>query len=314
MGADWLKFRIRPGADANEVRELAAFVSEQYPHGNWIVTPSSFSDDDATRDRWQKALKRLESLLVFPKGCLEDVDYWSCTALTATPGMNLEVALGVQERVVPQLRDVDCCRVYVISDNPVFPIEWRDEAYRIILSTELRDYYDKWRGYIQEVRAGLWRQYLHDLYLFDRVTDEHQYQEIETLVDFARDSLTRTNAWCRKEGLSPIRDRILQFNAVERLKSIREVIPRARFDDAVRAGTVTAEQQQKEARYWELRQTAAVQIKEWNRFVPQKWKVQFPVKIAFGDFLARADCNWLKSFFAWCEQLLDEEYGLFLWA
>jgi hypothetical protein len=314
MGADWLKFRIRPGADANEVREMAAFVSEQYPHGRWIVTPSSFADDDATRDLWQKAVTRLESLLVFPKGCLQDVDYWSYTALTDPPGMNLEVAFGDQEWVAPQLRDVDLCRVYVISHNPVFPIEWRDEAYRIILPADLRDYCDKWRGYIQEVRAGLWRQYLHDLYLFDRVTDGHQYEQVEDLVNGARTSLTRTNAWCRKEGLSPIRDRILRCNAVERLRSIRQATPRPRFADAVRAGTVTAEQQQEEAGYWELRQTAAVQIKEWNRLVPQKWKVQYPVKISFGDFLARADCSWLNGFFAWCEELVGGEYGLFLWA
>ena len=311
MGADWVKFKIQPGADLQEVRDLATFVSEQYPHERWIAPPSGFAADEATRERWQEAVKRLESQLIFPKGGL---DYWSHTALTDPPGMNPEIVFGGQERIAPQLHDVDACRVYVIAHNPVFPTEWRDEAYRIILPTELRHYYDKWRVYIQEVRTGFWRSYLHDLYLFDRVTDEHQQQEFENLVDFAHGSLTRTNAWCRKEGLAAIRERIIQFNALERLKSIREATPRPRIEHAVRGNPVTTEQQQKEAAYWELRQAAAGQIKEWNRMVPQKWKVQYPLKMSFGDFLTRVECTWLKSFFAWCEALLEEEYGLYLWA
>jgi hypothetical protein len=291
MGADWVKFKVQPGADLQEVRKLATFVSEQYPHGRWIVKPSGFAEDETTRDRWQQAVKRLESQLLFPKGCL---DYWSHTALTDPPGMNPEVALGGQERIAPRLRDVDSCRVYVISNNPVFPIEWRDEAYRIILPSELRYFYDKWREYIEDLRAGLWRKYVHDLYLFDRVTDEHQQQQFENLVDFARASLTRTNAWCRKRGLSAIRERILHFNAVDRLKSLREATPRPRFEDAAPAKRETAEQLQREAAYWDLRQAAAIQIREWNRLVPQKWKVHSPGKIAFSDFLACADYTWLK--------------------
>src|ERR1700757_1107460 len=77
MGADWVKFKVQPGADLQELRELATFVSEQYPHGRWIVKPSGFAEDETTRDRWQQAVKRLESQLLFPKGCL---DYWSHTA------------------------------------------------------------------------------------------------------------------------------------------------------------------------------------------------------------------------------------------
>lgn len=309
MGADWVKFKVQPGADLQDVRNLAAFVSEQYPHGHWIVPPSGFAEDEATRGRWQQAVRRLESQLIFPKGGL---DYWSHTALTDPPGMNLDVFFAGKEQIAPHLHDVDACRVYVISHNPVFPIEWRDEAYRIIMPSELRNFYDKWRTYIKEVRTGYWRSYLHDLYLFDRVTDEHQQQEFENLVDFAHGSLTRTNAWCRKVGLPAIRDRIVEFNAIERLKSIREATPRPLFDEALRAKPETAEQLKMEAAYWELRQAAAGQIKEWNRLVPQKWKAQFPEKIAFSDFLTRADCTWLRSFFAWCEALLDEGYGLYL--
>ena len=309
MGADWVKFKVRPDADLQDVCDLATFVSEQYPHGRWIVPPAGLATDEATRERWQRAVECLESQLIFAKG---ELDYFSHTALTDPPGNNLDVVFGGEKRIAPQLHDVDACRVYVISHNPVFPTEWRDEAYRIILPTELLHYYNKWRVYIEEVRTGSWRSYLHDLYLFDRVTDEHQQEQFEDLVRFARGSITRTNAWCRKEGLAGIRERILEFNAFERLKRIREATPRPRFDQAVRDNPVTTEQAQTGAAYWELRETAAGQIKDWNRLVPRKWKVQFPVKTAFSDFLSGADCAWLKNFFAWCEALLDEEYGLYL--
>jgi hypothetical protein len=314
MGADWIKFRVRSDADAAEVRELVAFVNEQYPHGRWIVTPLSFADDDATRSRWMKAFGRLQTLLVFPRGDLPDSDYWTYTALTDSPGMNVEVAFGSQASVVPQLADVDICRVYVISHNPVFPIEWRDEAYRVILPAEFPGFLSKWREYIDEVHAGQWQQYLHELYLYDRLTDEHQYQEFENLVNFATESSTRANAWCHKEGLSPIRDSILRFNVFEQLKALREATTWPRFSDAMRTGAVTTEHLRKEARYLELRQSGTVQIKEWSRLVPQKWKVQFPAKLSFDDFLGHAESDWVKGFFAWCEWLLDGEYGLFLWA
>lgn len=288
---------------------MATFVSQQYPHGCWIVPPSGLAEDQETRERWRRAVERLESLLIFPK---DGLDYWSHTALTNPPGSNLDVVFGGQERVVPPLHDVDICRVYVISQNPVFPIEWRDEAYRIILPTELQNFYDKWRLYIEEVRSGAWRSYLQDLYLFDGVADQHRQQEFENLVEFARGSITRTNARCRKESLAAIRERIVQFHAFERLERMREATPRPRFDQAGRGNPVTTEQQQKEAAYWELCQTVADQIKDWNRLVPRNWKVEFPVKMAFTDFLSLADCTWLKNFLAWCEALLDEEYGLYL--
>jgi hypothetical protein len=314
MGADWIKFRVREDADAAEVRDLAAFVSEQYPHGRWIVTPSPFSDDERTRGRWRKALERLEDLLVFPRGRLDAVDYWDYTTLTDPPGSTVEVVFEGRPRVVPSVDDLDKCRVYVISCNPVFPIEWRDEAHRIILPTELPAYYDKWRTHIAEVRAGLWQQYLHELYLFDRVRDEHQYEQFEDLAWSANESLTRANAWCHKERLAPIRDRILQFNAVGSLQAMRAAITWPRFDESIRAVAVTTEQLQKEAEYWELRRRGTAQIMEWNGLVPQNWKLQFPSKVTYEDFIARAECSWLKGFFAWCEYLIDRGNGLFLWA
>jgi len=55
MGADLFNFKVRPSADLSEVRELAGFFSEPYPHRRWIKTPSSFSPAQAVRDRRREA-------------------------------------------------------------------------------------------------------------------------------------------------------------------------------------------------------------------------------------------------------------------
>jgi hypothetical protein len=48
MAEGWVKFWARLDADDNEVRELTAFANEKYSHGRWIVTQSSFTDDETT--------------------------------------------------------------------------------------------------------------------------------------------------------------------------------------------------------------------------------------------------------------------------
>jgi hypothetical protein len=314
MGADWIKFKVRPDADMTEVERLSTLVSEQYPHGRWIVTPATFSSDEAVLARWQAALNQLKRLLIFHQGELDKLDYWACTALTDPPGMNPEVVFGKQERAVPRLADIDICRVYVISHNPVFPIEWRDEAYRIILPRELPSFFEKWRTYIEQVREGQWQGYLHELYLFDRLFEEYQLEVFEDIYLTAQASLTQTNAWCRKETLTPIRERILQFNAVGRLKALRQPIPRPLLSDTKRFLGVASEQLEAERQYWELRDACAEQIKEWNRHVPHKRKCRFPRKFTSEEFVARADDTWLKNFLSWCRYLSDEGFGLFLWA
>src|SRR5690349_1396167 len=136
MGVDWIKFRVRPDVDIDEVRELTALVNRQHLPTvlrDWLPTPRTLSTDDATGSESQQAYDRLEAMISFPRGRLRDSDYWSTTALTDPPGMNLDVAFASKSRVAPNTRDVEACRVYVISHNPVFPIEWREETYRIIL-------------------------------------------------------------------------------------------------------------------------------------------------------------------------------------
>jgi hypothetical protein len=261
-----------------------------------------------------KSVERLEKLLQFPRD-REQEDWWDHVALTDPPGGTFETALLGEPRIVPSLSAIDRCRVYVISYNPIFPIEWRDEAYRIILPEELASYHRKWRTYVAEVQRGHWRQYLHQLYLFDRIHyDEHQYQQFEDLVRLAHDSLTRTSAWCKKERFVAIREEILRTNLSEHLQSMRPATPIPRFDPDKRHLPLQAEQLEKEKQYRELRDRGAAQIKEWNRRAPQNWKLQFPIKMAFEDLLRSADDSWLKTFFAWCDYLVAESYGLFLWA
>jgi hypothetical protein len=314
MGADWVKFRIRPTADAGSVRRIADFVSRWYPHGHGVLCPRDVPEFLASADKAQRARKELEAMLLLPRGGLENADYFDLRSLTDPPGNNLRTLFGTAESAVPPLSEIEVCRVYVISHNPVFPIEWRDEAYRIILPDELPTYFERWHGYIEQVTAGRWQQYLHELYLIDRLRDEHQYQEFDRLLGNAQESRARANAWCRREGLGPVRDRILAFNALQRLKAMHESIPCPVFARADFDALTSAEQFEQERCYWALRQEAAAQIKAWNRFAPKNRKVQYPCKMEFATFIACARSAWLHYFFEWCAVLIREGYGLFLWA
>jgi hypothetical protein len=308
MGASWVKFKVRADADPAQIRKLAAFIRQQYPLGTWLDPPADFSMDEAKRVG--NAIRQLERMLVFPKEEIPNAGYWDFTELTDPPGSGL-TGVVYPSKAVPGLDELDQCRVDVISNNPIFPIEWRDEAYRIILPEDLTNFLHKWRIYLKQVRGGHWQQYLHELYLYDRVSDDHQSEKFETLARFAVDSLSCSNAWCRKEQFGSIRDRILQFNPVERIKKIRQTVVRPKYDEARLERSVSPQQLQKEEEYWDLRQKGALLIQEWNRLVPKKRKVQYPIKETFDDFLANAESNWLKNFFAWCEFLIGERYGLF---
>jgi len=309
MGADWLKFKVRSTADMAEVRDRVAFINENYPHGYWTVPRSSPSDANTSGDRWQRLFAELRQLLVFPK----ERNYFDYVALTDPPGSSLRGFLEGEPRANPSPPELECCRIYVISHNSVFPIEWRDEAYRIILPDELCGYVEKWTRYAEEVRSGRWRSYLHDLYLFDRLKDQHQFEQLEDLDRFARESLTRSNAWCQKTRLTPVREEILRSNLYEQLKALRSLLTTPRYDESLIDVAITSEQLDRERQFEEVRQAAAIQIREWNRRVPTNWKLQFPTKQTFENFLKQADSRWLASFLTWCHDLIDDDCGLFLW-
>ena len=308
MGADWLKFKIRKDANLKEVRQLAAFLNEHPFHSHSVVTPPP-TWDEAIAARWKKTHQELQNLLEFPRD-REQAGYWDFTMLTDPPG----VQLGRPPGMPPQVGELEICRVYVLSHNPLFPVEWREEAYRIILPTELPAYISKWRTYIEQVLAGQWPSYLHALYLYDRVHDVHQHQEFANLLRWAEESQTRRSAWCRKEQLVSVRELILQFNALAQLQAMRAAIPWPKFDEAKPGKKISKQQQAQEEEYWKLFGRAAEQIREWNRFVPQNRKAQFPNKLTYDNYLGHASSSWLRNFFAWCRHLADQKYGLFLWA
>jgi hypothetical protein len=308
MGADWLKFKIRQGADAKEVRRLAAFVNGHSVVSHAVVTPPAAWDAGIAEQR-KKAHAQLNRLLEFPRD-RDEADVWAFTMLTDPPG----VQLGRPPGLPPRVDELEVCRVHVISHNPIFPIEWREEAYRIILPRELAAYLKKWRTYIDQVLSGQWQEYLHELYLFNRVHDPLQYQEMENLVRWADESLKSRSAWCRKEPLAAIRTHILETHVLAQLEALHAANAWPKFSGASPRKKIGKKQRAKEDDYWALFGRAAEQIREWNRFVPQNRKVNFPARVTYENFLDHAASTWLRNFFTWCRYLIDQKYGLYLWA
>ncbi len=300
MGADWVKFRIPHDADVEEMRASAAFVSAQYDHG-YCLHPD-FRDDEATRIQFKNEFDKLRGSLEFPLG--SELDYWAhnnlADPLRLDPGQGFDV--------------FDACRVYVISNNHVFPLEWRDASYRTILPDELGEQVERWKRWIDEIRGGKWKHFLHELFLYDRLSDEYQREQLENLLSNARESLNRTNAWCHKEKLELPRERILRAELITQITAMRNEIDVPRFSNADCSRQPSQEQFDREERLFRYQQSAAEQIRDWNRCVPSKWKLRFPHRPTFDEFIAKAKDPWLQSFFSWCDSLTASGHGLFLWA
>ena len=302
MGADWVRFRIPKNADIEDIRARARFVSVQYNYEREFLPHPDFRDDETTRNKWCREFNRLQQFLEFPLG--SRLDYWDHRNMTDP--LNLDLGEGIDA--------IDACRVYVISRNPVFPIEWRDDAYRIILPDELSPQLGKWKHWIDEIREGKWKHFLHELFLYDRLSNEYLHELLEDLLWSAQESLTRPNNWCQKDKLKPVRERILKTKLVDQLAALRRESEVPQFRDADCLRQPSPEQLDREERFFQIRQSAAEQIRDWNPCVPGKWKIRFPQKQTFDDFKAKADDSWLQSFFRWCEFLCDTGHGLFLWA
>lgn len=74
--------------------------------------------------------------------------------------------------------NVNIIRVGVITKNPIFPIEWRDEASATFLPEELPIVYQKWRNYIEDIKNSKYRGFLYDLFLYDN----YKYCEINDIL------------------------------------------------------------------------------------------------------------------------------------
>jgi hypothetical protein len=221
--------------------------------------------------------------------------------LAANEALNrlVEVESHNENTAVPS-----CHRMSPIGRNDVFPAEWRIEAYRAYLPEEVLDKLKQWQGYISDVKAGAYRGYLFEWYLY--ATSTGVYDFCTTLRCAAEEARERDNNWAMRLKSTAVIDRIEDSS----LKP--PVYPAPRWVEwKDRGGHVRHEQDE---RYAQLEDTITRLLtlqREWNRQVPSNQKLTFKLR-TFETYLNQAHWDHLDSLFNWLTQCMRDGMGLYL--
>lgn len=274
MGVDLVRFRLRPGVDRSEVAAAVEMVARS----------------SGEREGRLRATSQLESLIEIDVG--------------PTDSLALDADRARLERC-------SMLRAAVVAANSTLPLEWRDEIVAPVLPDRLPELVGRWRDFIDAVRSGGWRGYQFDLYLTDRVTDEHDLEQVLLLSRLAAESRTRSNAWASKAAHIDARDRVLRSDVSARWSAMRDQAPVPHFDPHRSAEGVTDQQRAQDWAATSLRSETSALIKRWNGTVPTGQKVRFPQSWSYEAHLEQADDRWLDVFLDWGETLVRGRYGLY---
>ena len=291
MGVDWIKFKLKGDVNLQELRMWVERQSQNFAFSFGYLHRIEGANDDLfsltpeeeaiRRNMYREACDRLEELIDFSNSD----ESWDWDSL-----------------------DRPLMRVYPITRNCIFPLEWRNAAYTTILPLDLPRDIAKWKNYLEDVKQGKYRNYLYQLFLKE---DYFSRGWQETLVDFQsaiEGSYEIDNAWTKKEKFLKTREEVV----ARKIPNVPE-IETPIFDPDSACQPLELEIKEKYDRYIEAISMANENIKQWNRCVASNWKVSRPRWGKFEDYLqAGLESDWLHEFFDWCDRLIEEEYGLYL--
>lgn len=301
MGVNWVRMRPREGIDLREIDYWVRQQNESIAKEYYLTAFTGVEVRKTNLEKYIKACCALDDCLELP---MKPLDYWSLRKITDNLDPMSDVVL-----------DAETIRAYVISENPVFPMEWRLEAIATFLPTQLHHVYRKWHKYVLEIRNGGHRGFLFDLFLYNNYIYSGPNFCAKTLKEELQLSLSRSNAWAKKENFLKIREQLFS----ERLDfslGINDPMLYPRFDSNLEKKPVENQQVEKHQQFVKELQIISQKCRMWNRCVPTKRKIRVPT-ITFPDFeefvREGIDNNWLCCFFQWCEQLIRGGYGLLVW-
>lgn len=189
-------------------------------------------------------------------------------------------------------------RIYVITWEELFPIEWRLDSQRTILPWELPDQIEIWQSYRRDVASGMHRPFLRELYVYDHLCSLKSI-DVANFVSVVESSRTSNASWAARPEVASFRDEILSAPLVTR------PLP----PQWPHGGSCLFEEQLKSTY---ARVDAAVT--RWNEVVQRgnkrahrpKSPLEFEAWIAY-----RLKEEWFGSFLDWAKPWVDGGYGLY---
>jgi hypothetical protein len=205
-------------------------------------------------------------------------------------------------------RETDIMRAYVITQNNLFPLEWRQAVSRSLTCAEVQNWLVQWRTFLQEVKAGKHLAYHVRVFLHEHQLDLHTcYEKLKWAWE---KSQTLENAWAKKTDFLMMHAKLgANFLPTLTLSDYPIFLSENAEEDATPHIAQWKEHQQ-------IAQYAQTQIKEWNKRASQSYKVSFPQSIDFqipNKILQMAQDKQLQGFLLWCEDAVARGLDLYWW-
>lgn len=284
MGVDWIKVKNWDRLHSDRVEEL---IKQQ--HDNFPL----FNEENEVSDLIGAYISEKE-----PVKYRDNKKY-----RIAKEALKIELQLPED---LYSLEIQDLFRTMVVSNHTIFPIEWRIEAHSSFSHTRLTEALTKWKEYISDVKDGKHQKYLHEILFYKNQLALDQSNQ--WLKSNLKKSYELTNAWTKKEKFLIIRDELENnLNLDFDLPSI-PVFDMHQINSSFEENKIQLKEQFKK------KEQLVRQLKQWNRVVASKWKIWLPQTQNMDDFIKNGiDDDWLSKFFDWCETVIEEKGGLYLW-
>jgi hypothetical protein len=274
MGIDWFPCRVEPGISREEIDRLVQIEARMFLAADGRLT------------------EELQRLVKFTEHEREEI----------------ERAYQEAGRLDGRLLFKHCShRVYVITYEELFPLEWRLNAYRTILPWELPRQVEAWQAYREQVARGSHRAYLLRLLLYLRSCALAFYFQ-ESLVYAADRSLAATSSWAKQPEFCAVRNRVLNSPCPEILPP---PVWRDLADQPLRRPPDQDEQFQELSYAYDR---VAELAKTWNATV-QRGNRRVDLPPSFPDLedwiTKRLSDDWYTRFLGWLDPWLRGGYGLY---
>jgi hypothetical protein len=274
MGIDWFPCRVEPGIPREEIDRLVQLEARMF-----LAVGGNLCSD-------------LQRLVKF----------------TETQRVEIDRAYSVAGRLKDRLLfKWTSHRVYVITYEELFPLEWRLDAYRTIPPWELPGQVETWQAHRVQVAQGGHRAYLLQLQMYLRSNAFSDYFR-DTLIGAAERARAATSNWGRQPDFCALRDRILASPCPEVLPP--PVWEELRFHSLTHLPAKDEQLQQLRGTQDHLAELA----KTWNAVVQRGNRhVELPPPVPdLEEWIAccLAD-GWYARFLAWLEPWVRGGYGLY---
>jgi len=294
MATYWVKFKLADGADVTEVSTLAQTFNQHFACSSSTyanLRPNNCPEFETANQQWMTASENIKPHLHLP---LEETFQLTDTYFK------------------PPISNYERCRISIVALSDFLPLDWRRDAYRMLMPHQLRDQYQKWSRFATELEQGKHQAFLQAQYLYTHLYDDYQQDVFEHLHTYAVASKERSNKWANREPFQEVRDTILASNLLSTWNQLRADAKLPTFDFDNHDQPLDAETAAQIEMYQQLRNQCATEIRAWNRHVPSKQKHRYPMKWLPTQFPHENRMRWFKLFLAWCQHLVDKGYGLFV--